>query len=77
MTDGQWEDLLSIIGGDVFDPLPVGFLVDGPWIAGINGIGLMDYFTDNRRWIISAGGCTPGGFGEEKIEAFCQTVAAA
>jgi uroporphyrinogen decarboxylase len=51
MTDGQWEDLLRIIGGEVLDPLPVGFLVDGPWIAGINGIGLMDYFTDNRLWL--------------------------
>ena len=51
MTDRQWEDLLRIIGGEMFDSLPVGFLVDGPWIAGINGIGLMDYFTDNCLWL--------------------------
>jgi hypothetical protein len=41
MTDGQWEDLLRMIGGEVLDPLPVGFLVDGPWITGITGIGLI------------------------------------
>jgi len=51
MTDGQWEALLRIIDGQLLEPLPVGFLVDGPWITGINNIGLMDYFTDNRLWL--------------------------
>ena len=23
MTDGQWEDLLRIIGGELLDPLPL------------------------------------------------------
>ncbi len=51
MTDGQWEDLLRIINGELLDPLPVGFLVDGPWVAGVNNISLMDYFTDNHLWL--------------------------
>jgi uroporphyrinogen decarboxylase len=51
MTDQQWDNLLKIIGGELLDPLPVGFLVDGPWVTGINNIGLMDYFTDNRVWL--------------------------
>ncbi|MBL7041013.1 MAG: uroporphyrinogen decarboxylase [Pirellulaceae bacterium] len=51
MTDGQWEDLLRIIDGELLEPLPVGFLVDAPWVTGINNIGQMDYFTDNRLWL--------------------------
>ena len=51
MTDGQWEDLLRIIDGQLLDPLLVGFLADGPWFTGINSIGLMDYFADNRVWL--------------------------
>jgi uroporphyrinogen decarboxylase len=51
MTDAQWEDLLRIIDGQLLDPLPVGFLADGPWFTGINNIGLMDYFADNRLWL--------------------------
>jgi hypothetical protein len=38
---------------------------------------LLSSITDRRRWIISAGGFTPGGFDAEKIEAFCRAVAAA
>lgn len=51
MTDRQWENLLRIIDGQLFEPLPVGFLADGPWFTGINNIGLLDYFTDNRLWL--------------------------
>jgi uroporphyrinogen decarboxylase len=51
MTDKQWEDLLRIIDGDQLDPLPVGFLVDGPWITGISSVGLMDYFIDSQVWL--------------------------
>ena len=48
MTDQQWTQLLRIIDGELLDPPPTGFLIDGPWVAGINNIGLMDYFTDNH-----------------------------
>jgi uroporphyrinogen decarboxylase len=51
MTKTQWETLLKIIDGEVLDPLPVGFLVDGPWVAGINEHALMDYFTSSRIWL--------------------------
>jgi uroporphyrinogen decarboxylase len=51
MTDQQWDSLLKIVGGDLLDPLPAGFLVDGPWVTGVNHVGLMDYFTDNRVWL--------------------------
>ncbi|NOX55335.1 MAG: uroporphyrinogen decarboxylase [Planctomycetes bacterium] len=51
MTDPQWELLLRIINGERLERPAVGFLVDGPWVAGINGIDLMDYFTDGRLWL--------------------------
>ena len=53
MTDGQWETLLRILSGELLDPLPVGFLVDGPWVTGVSNVDLMEYFTDNRVWLES------------------------
>jgi uroporphyrinogen decarboxylase len=51
MTDKQWENLLKIIDGELLDPLPVGFLVDGPWMSAGVGAPLMDYFTDGQLWL--------------------------
>ena len=51
MTDQQWDDLLRILQGELLDPLPVGFLVDGPWVASSFGVSLMHYFTDNGVWL--------------------------
>ena len=51
MTDQQWEDLQRIIHGELLAPLPVGFLVDGPWVASVAGAALMDYFTDEQVWL--------------------------
>lgn len=51
MTDQQWGFLLRILDGEVFDPLPVGFLVDGPWVAEQAGASLMDYFGDGDLWL--------------------------
>ena len=51
MTDQQWKTLLDVIDGRTIDPLPVGFLVDGPWLADLSGVGLNDYLTDGRTWL--------------------------
>ena len=51
MTDAQWEQLLRILDGELCHPLPVGFLVDGPWVCGINDLTLMEYFTDTQAWL--------------------------
>ncbi|NLY02549.1 MAG: uroporphyrinogen decarboxylase [Rhodopirellula sp.] len=51
MTDNQWESLLRILDGERLDPPPAGFLVDGPWVSAMSGIGLMDYFTDTQAWL--------------------------
>jgi uroporphyrinogen-III decarboxylase len=51
MTDEQWIRLLKILDGERLDPLPVGFLVDGPWFAGLRNVRLIDYLTDSRIWL--------------------------
>jgi len=51
MTDKQWENLLRILDGELLCPIPSGFLVDGPWVCGVNNLRLMDYFTDPAVWL--------------------------
>lgn len=51
MTDPQWELLLRVLAGERLDPLPVGFIIDSPWLAGWSGVKVIDYFTDDRAWL--------------------------
>ena len=51
MTDQQWQALLDLIDGRPVSPPPVGFLVDGPWLADLSGVGLNDYLTDGQTWL--------------------------
>ncbi|MEN6450436.1 MAG: uroporphyrinogen decarboxylase family protein [Thermoguttaceae bacterium] len=51
MTDSQWQDLLRTIHGDLLDPLPVGLIVDSPWLPGWAGASMLDYFTDDPTWL--------------------------
>ncbi len=50
MTNEHWEQLVSVIKGEVFDPLPVGFVIDSPWLPGWAGITTLDYFTSEQLW---------------------------
>lgn len=51
MTDKQWNDLIDIVNGKVFDPLPVGFIIDCPWLPNWYGITILDYFTNDDLWL--------------------------
>jgi uroporphyrinogen-III decarboxylase len=51
MTDAQWQILLDVIGGAAIDPLPVGFIIDSPWLPGWAGVSLMDYYTSESCWL--------------------------
>jgi uroporphyrinogen-III decarboxylase len=53
MTDGQWNNLLEIVKGKVFDTLPMGFIIDCPWLPNWYGINILDYFTNDDLWIKS------------------------
>ena len=50
MTPQQWEKLLAVIDGEVFDPLPVGFVIDSPWLPGWAGITALDYYSNEQMW---------------------------
>ena len=51
MTDAQWQDLLRVMGGERLNPLPVGAIVDSPWLPGWAGISMLDYFSDPQAWL--------------------------
>jgi uroporphyrinogen decarboxylase len=53
MTDNQWNVLKDIINGEIKHPLPVGFIIDCPWIPGWYGINILDYFTNDELWLKS------------------------
>ena len=50
MTDKQWKALLDLIAGKRVSPLPVGFIIDSPWLPGWAGISTLDYFTSDDCW---------------------------
>jgi uroporphyrinogen-III decarboxylase len=50
MTDRQWTDLLAVLRGEVLRPLPVGFIIDCPWLPGWCGMEIADYLTSDARW---------------------------
>ena len=50
MTNEQWETLLAVIAGEKVDRLPVGFIIDSPWLPGWSGMTLMDYFASDSNW---------------------------
>lgn len=51
MTDKQWDILVRTINGEVFDPLPVGFIIDSPWLPNWYGIKILDYFSNDELWL--------------------------
>jgi len=50
MTAEQWEKLLAVLNGELFEPLPVGFVIDSPWLPGWAGISTLDYFSSEQMW---------------------------
>jgi uroporphyrinogen-III decarboxylase len=51
MTDQQWDNLLRVIRGEVLNPLPVGFIIDSPWLPQWVGINILDYFSNDDLWL--------------------------
>jgi uroporphyrinogen-III decarboxylase len=50
MTNEQWQKLLAVLNGEVLDPLPVGFIIDSPWLPGWAGISALDYYSSEQMW---------------------------
>jgi uroporphyrinogen-III decarboxylase len=51
MTDRQWDILLRTINGEVINPLPIGFIIDCPWLPNWYGIKIIDYFSNEELWL--------------------------
>ena len=58
MTDEQWKKLVAVIDGEVIQPLPVGFIIDSPWLPGWAGMSVMDYFSSEQMWFAIKANCT-------------------
>ncbi len=51
MTDKQWNQLVKIINGERTEQLPIGFIIDCPWLPNWYGIKIIDYFTNDELWL--------------------------
>ena len=51
MTDKQWIDLLNVVEGKNLSPLPVGFIIDSPWLPNWYRISILDYFSNDQLWL--------------------------
>ncbi|MHC4156657.1 MAG: uroporphyrinogen decarboxylase family protein [Planctomycetota bacterium] len=50
MTGEQWEKLVAVINGQLLEPLPIGFIIDSPWLPGWAGVSTIDYFSNDEVW---------------------------
>jgi len=51
MTNEHWEKLLAVLSGELFNPLPVGFIIDSPWLPGWAGMSTLDYYSSDTKWL--------------------------
>jgi uroporphyrinogen-III decarboxylase len=51
MNQQQWETLLAVIQGECVEPLPVGLIIDSPWLPNWAGVSMMDYFASETAWL--------------------------
>ncbi len=50
MKDKQWQKLINVVNGEIFHPLPVGFIIDSPWLPNWYGVSILDYFSNDEMW---------------------------
>lgn len=50
MTDLQWKNLLAVLHGEILDPLPIGFIIDCPWLPGWTGREIAEYLSSENAW---------------------------
>ena len=51
MKNQHWEQLLRVLAGETLPSLPVGFIIDSPWLPGWAGGSVLDYYTSERLWL--------------------------
>jgi uroporphyrinogen decarboxylase len=50
MTDHQWNELLAVVQGKPLPCLPIGFIIDCPWLPNWFGADILDYLTGEELW---------------------------
>lgn len=50
MRNSSWKDLVGMIDGKKLNYLPVGFIIDSPWIPGWYGISNIDFYSSDELW---------------------------
>ena len=50
MNSKQWEIMKKAAGCEKLDAVPVGMIVDSPWMPGYCGVNTMDFYTDFGVW---------------------------
>jgi uroporphyrinogen-III decarboxylase len=53
MTDQQWGLLQKAVKGESLTHLPVGFIIDSPWLPNWYGATILDYFSNDEIWLSS------------------------
>ncbi len=51
MTDPQWSQLLRVLAGQPPAAVPVGLIVDSPFVPPWAGVAMLDYLTDDACWL--------------------------
>ena len=51
MTGKQFKILTDLVNGKEIKPLPVGFIIDSPWLPKWYGIKILDYFSNDELWL--------------------------
>jgi uroporphyrinogen-III decarboxylase len=51
MNANQWETLLAVIRGEAVRPLPIGFIIDSPWLPNWAGRSILDYYTQDESFL--------------------------
>jgi uroporphyrinogen-III decarboxylase len=52
MTDNQWNELVARVKGEANnEKIPVGFIIDCPWLPNWYGISILDYFSNDELWL--------------------------
>ena len=51
MNEKQWSVLIDVINGKTIEPMPIGFIIDSPWLPGWAGISIMDYYSSEQLWL--------------------------
>lgn len=53
MTDKQWDLLVGVIKGEKVKTLPIGFIIDSPWLPNWFGVSILDYYSNDSLWFDS------------------------